>query len=412
MTEAAHTTTSAGSVDPGEQVLRGVSETFEVVVAAEARQFRLAVEWARLHPGDVVDTSVPWADRELQVAGEGAPTVAEFAIADYALAAGMSTDAGRAFLGDAVETRHRLPRLWSRVMAGQVRVWKARKIAQSTYALPPDAAAYVDAHVARVAHRCSFAQIERTVDKARALFDPEEVEAQRLAASDERHFRIRTEDLTTHGLVYVDGLVDLPAALALDAAITERAHTLLGEYPELSLDQRRAMAVGLLGSTDSQSDAQTEIVLYAHTTPGAGGGGCLVEVENTRSLVTLEELTEWCGLGNARVTLKPVIDLNTELSTARYTPTPAQHEQAILTHPTCVYPGCSRPSRRCDLDHITPWPTGETTTANLAPLCRGHHRLKTHGGWTYVRTSPTSFLWTSPTGRTYPSGRPPGRHIR
>jgi hypothetical protein len=411
MTEAALSSISTGSVDPAEQVLRAVSDTHDVVVAAEARQFRLATEWAELHPGDAVDTSVPWADRELQVAGEGAPTVAEFAIADYALAAGMTTDAGRRYVGDAVETRHRLPKLWVRVVAGEVRVWKARKIAQSTYALPPEAAAYVDAHVARVAHRCSYAQIERTVEKAQALFDPDAVEVDRLSGAEDLHFRIRTQDLTTHGRVYIDGLVDLPVALALEAEVAKKAHDLLAEYPDLSLDQRRAMAVGMLGA----ADAQTEIVLYAHTTPGGGtdgGGGCLVDIENTRSLVTLEELTEWCGLGNARVTLKPVIDLNTELHRDGYEPTAAQHERAILTHPTCVYPGCSRPSRGCDLDHITPWPRGETTSSNLAPLCRGHHRLKTHGGWTYVRTSPTSFLWTSPTGRTHPSGRPPGRHLR
>src|SRR4051812_25721322 len=114
MTAMAQTSSSAGSTDPAEEVLAAVSETLDVVIAAEVRQFQLAVTWADLHPGDEVDTTVPWADRELQVAGEGAPTVAEFAIADYALAAGMSTDAGRRYLGDAVETRHRLPRLWDR----------------------------------------------------------------------------------------------------------------------------------------------------------------------------------------------------------------------------------------------------------------------------------------------------------
>src|SRR4051812_25770029 len=114
MNEAALTSGWTGSVDPAEAVLRQVSDTVDTIVEAEARQFRLAVAWADLHPGDVVDTSTPWADRDLQVAGDGAPTVAEFAVADYALAAGISTDAGRRYLGDAVETRYRLPRLWAR----------------------------------------------------------------------------------------------------------------------------------------------------------------------------------------------------------------------------------------------------------------------------------------------------------
>lgn len=102
----------------------------------------------------------------------------------------------------------------------------------------------------------------------------------------------------------------------------------------------------------------------------------------------------------------PCLDLSAELYTERYAPTAEQHEQAILLNPTCVFPNCSRPSRGGDLDHIVPWPLGPTTTSNLAPLCRGHHRLKTHGGWTYNRTAPTSFVWTSPTGRTYPDRHP------
>ena len=125
----------------------------------------------------------------------------------------------------------------------------------------------------------------------------------------------------------------------------------------------------------------------------------MVDVDNTRSVATIDELIEWCSLPGARVTLKPVIDLAADLCRDGYEPSAAQHEQAILLNPTCIFPACTRPSRGCDLDHIVPWPVGETTSANLAPLCRGHHRLKTHGGWTYTRTGPTTFEWTSPTGR-------------
>ena len=76
-------------------------------------------------------------------------------------------------------------------------------------------------------------------------------------------------------------------------------------------------------------------------------------------------------------------------------------EQAILTNATCVYPHCSRPSRSADLDHVENWDGTNTTSTNLAPLCRSHHRYKTHGGWTITRTGPTSFTWTSPYGYSY-----------
>jgi hypothetical protein len=154
------------------------------------------------------------------------------------------------------------------------------------------------------------------------------------------------------------------------------------------------MALGLLGD----GTRQTEIVIYAHHRPDSE----LVDVDNTRSVVTTEELVEWCSLAGATVSLKPVIDLAAELTTHRYAPTAAMHEQAILLNPTCVFPRCSRPARGCDLDHVVPWPLGPTTSSNLAPLCRGHHRLKTHGGWTYARTGPTAFVWTSPSGTAHP----------
>src|SRR4051794_28722343 len=99
---------------------------------------------------------VEGTEEELWIAGPGAPAVAEFCVAEFALAVGMSTAAGQCYLGDAVETRYRLPRLWGRVVAGQVPVWKARRIAQATLSLPPEGAAYVDVHLAPVAERCTF----------------------------------------------------------------------------------------------------------------------------------------------------------------------------------------------------------------------------------------------------------------
>lgn len=395
MTAAPAIPISTGQLDPAESVLRETADVLDLLVYAEARQLELAVDWAHLHPGDEVDCSIPYGDRELQVAGDGAPTVAEFAIADLALTLGLSTDSGRNLIGDAVELHHRLPRLWERTMTGEVRVWKARRIAQATRALPAEAAAYGDQHLARVAHTCSYAQIERTVERAKAEHDPAALEAERQRAADDLYVRVRTEDLTTDGKVYVDALVDLPTALAFEGAIAAKARDLAQTHPDLTLDHRRALALGALGDTEQQ----TEIVIHAHTRPGSA----LVEVDNTRSVVTTEELVEWCSLAGARVTLAPVIDLAECLTTDRYTPTAAMVEQAVLLNPTCVFPACTRPSRGCDLDHIVPWPLGPTTSHNLAPLCRGHHRLKTHSGWTYVRTGPTTFLWTSPSGRRHRS---------
>ena len=88
----------------------------------------------------------------------------------------LSTDAGRGYLGEAVELRYRLPRLWQRLRGGDLQAWKARRIARATILLSREAAAFVDAHVAHVAHRIGPYQLDRLVEEAIARFMPDEAE--------------------------------------------------------------------------------------------------------------------------------------------------------------------------------------------------------------------------------------------
>ena len=74
---------------------------------------------------------------------------------------------------------------------------------------------------------------------------------------------------------------------------------------------------------------------------------------------------------------------------------------------TCVFPWCTRPARRCDTDHIVPHNRGgPTCPCNLAPLCRRHHRIKTHGGWTYRRSSPAPTCGPRSTATSTSATRP------
>ncbi len=43
---------------------------------------------------------------------------------------------------------------------------------------------------------------------------------------------------------------------------------------------------------------------------------------------------------------------------------------------------------------------GPTCSCNIAPLCRRHHRLKTHSGWSYDVLDDATYLWRSPNGLT------------
>ena len=44
---------------------------------------------------------------------------------------------------------------------------------------------------------------------------------------------------------------------------------------------------------------------------------------------------------------------------------------------SCVFPTCQAPAERCDIDHLTAWSQGGTTSLDtLVVLCQAHHRLK------------------------------------
>src|SRR6478752_7342465 len=109
MSEDQHTTGPEESMDSPDQVLAALHSSHQVATQVEIDKLHLAIQWAIIHPVESINhaATLDGSEGELAIAGPGAPLVAEFCIADLALALGMSSDAGRTYLGDAVELRHR-----------------------------------------------------------------------------------------------------------------------------------------------------------------------------------------------------------------------------------------------------------------------------------------------------------------
>src|SRR4051812_25863719 len=416
-------TTTATDLDTPAGVLAFARDGVARTYAAEVDKLHAAIAWAAMHSVESMDDAACYAglEGELALAGPGAPLVAEFAVAELAVALGVTTDAGRAFLGLAMERRYRLPRLWKRVTAGDLAPWRARKVAEQTLPLSMEAAAFVDAHVAAFAHKIGHAGLEHLVEEAVTRFMPAEAEARRRAAAESRHFDIHTLHTTAEAVVDVTGTLDLADALDLDAAVTRGAADLKELGCEESLDVRRSLAVGVMArrqltldlnphdaDEDPDRTRQTkarQVVLYVHISQaaltGTSVGGCdQARVENTRGFVSADQVRGWCANPDTQVTVKPVIDLNGHLRVDAYEVPDRLKEHIVLRDGHCVFPGCGRPARRADNDHIDEHAGGgETDNVNLAPLCRGHHRHKTHGGWTYVMLQPGIYLWRSPLGQ-------------
>ena len=173
--------------------------------------------------------------------------------------------------------------------------------------------------------------------------------------------------------------------------------------------RRRRDAGGKDNAGRGRSGSASRPVLYVHLTDltlatGDGvlrvdGDGPLTEV----GPMLASQLTEL--LGHDRFTVKPVIDLHDRISVDAYEIPVRIRERVELGCPICDFPWCNLPAIRADLDHIVPYddtgPPDQTSTENLGPKCRLHHRLKTLGGWRCRRLSDGAVEWTSPHGRRY-----------
>ena len=86
----------------------------------------------------------------------------------------------------------------------------------------------------------------------------------------------------------------------------------------------------------------------------------------------------------------------------KYTPPQELVDFLLARDRICRFPGCRRTGQSSDIDHAHSWESGgETNPANLGLLCRRHHRMKTHGGWSLESNPDGSCLWKSPVGKSF-----------
>ena len=110
-----------------------------------------------------------------------------------------------------------------------------------------------------------------------------------------------------------------------------------------------------------------------------------------------------------RLVTDPASGTVLDVGRTRYRPPVGLADLVRARDKTCVFPTCQTPASRCDIDHLTAWSQGGTTSLdNLVVLCQAHHRLKHTPGWALTRDRDSGVLsWHTPdkTGyRRHPDG--------
>ncbi|MGI9157448.1 MAG: DUF222 domain-containing protein, partial [Marmoricola sp.] len=233
-----------------EEVLASAVRARDAERAGAADLLRVAAQWAEAHLVAQGAAPAGWGHSDLHgegvvpLAGPGAPLVAEFAPMELAAVLGISHDAGKALIGEALELKHRLPRLWALVDQLRCPAWVARKIAVETTDLPLAVAAQADLLVCADPDRIHLVHATQAVQEIRLAFDPDRgVEAERQALANRG---VWLHPGRAPATTEVSMLLDTIDAMRLDETVADVATTLgrLGDHDPLDL--RRAKAIGVL----------------------------------------------------------------------------------------------------------------------------------------------------------------------
>jgi len=362
-------------------LLRALERQSRWLAALQQRAMAAVAGPTPAHPDDD-----DWAAAEVGAALALAPVTADRRIAVARALAGRLTDTAAA------------------LARGEISVLSAAVLAEETEGLSDAAARAVQARMLPTAGRLAVGRFRRAVRRAVAAADPVGVEVAHAAAVADRGVRFYAEP---------DGMAVLTARLAAESAelvftaLTALAGPATAEAPTIEVRRADALVELACRALDDPElprthrrrphvavtiDLATLLGLAEH--PGELAGYGPIPASAARALAADGH---W-----RRLVTDPLSGTLLDHGRTTYTPPAALVDFLLARDGTCRFPGCSLPAVRCDLDHSVAWEDGGGTDRdNLGPLCRRHHRLKTHTGWALRRNADASVTWTSPAGAIY-----------
>jgi hypothetical protein len=326
------------------------------------------------------------------------------------------------------------------LLNGDISPAHATVLAAGTHHLPDHVAAEAEATLVAAARRLDPPRLRQAVAHLQRTIDPEGAEAERERRHQARWLRAVA---TFDGMVTVDGLLEPEAGQTLLAALEPLARPHSAEDDRtggqrhadaLTELARRALEDGRLPQSGGVRPQLTVTVdldsLLGH--PGAVGGesGTLGPLDPetcqrlacdgavTRVLVSRHPggpadplLSGEAGglgallqgaLGRLPLALGGARSQPLEVGRTTRVVQPAQRLALAVRDGGCVFPDCDRPLSWCEAHHLRHWlHGGPTDLANLALLCRAHHRAVHEEGWRLQRQPDGRFTAAPPPQRPH-----------
>ena len=427
----------------GSELLDHVDDLATTQRRCEVEILKAAVHHAVINNPDTLDpqlTKLPGRERARRFGGVGTEAVAEFASAELGARLGVSPWSAHSLMADALDLVIRLPRLWARVEALEVKASYARYVARRTRDLTLEQAAHVDERVAESADgRIPWSRFEELgaaaiVAAARwSAMRREDEAAKRQFANPTRS----TED----GMRGFFIRAPFAVIARFDATVQHVADVLAARGDTDDNDRRRVKAILILANPAAAVQLLASAA-GADPEPAADDG---VDVDWSKLLpaVTIlvhmyrgtadapsEGVARIEGVGPisdaylsrhlcraASVTVVPVFDIEGQAPVDSYE-IPDCHRRAVhLMCPADVFPFAPNTSRDKQIDHTVPYQhsppgAGQSRIGNYGPMTPFHHRVKTHGNWQVQQPFPGIFIWRDPHGAYYLVDHTGTRRIR
>ena len=156
----------------------------------------------------------------------------------------------------------------------------------------------------------------------------------------------------------------------------------------------------------SQPAASFTAAPVPQATASLSAAGGVAQVRIGARSTAVPALTAWALAAGGtwrRLVTDPASGVVIDVGRTRYRPPAGLADLVRARDRACVFPTCQTPAERCDIDHLTAWSQGGTTSLdNLATLCEAHHRLKHTPGWALTRDQASGILsWHTPDRTVY-----------